>query len=199
MTMPVSRLQPGQAFRVDLCGYGHIDYRLLYANDCRAYVEPLMKTKRTIAKKDALTELTGETVLAEFDAPGGRVNIAPSTACTPILEDGDDEDLTGPCPYRSKPAVAAIKIKKTADIYHAPQIAKRPVRPKTTRAEMLAAIQGGMASLKKLAAKFEMKEGLVKAHIWEMWNSCGYGYSITGDAVEIEKPLGNDDGLEDLL
>lgn len=183
----VAKLQPGDAFRVDLLGLGHLDYRLIYVNDCRAYVEPLERSRKVIARKDPLADLLGETVLAEFDAPGGRVNIAPLTQCTPIIEEEHAVTKT----------VNNIVVGKKADVHHDPQTPKRSLRQKTVRADMLAVLLGGEHSVEAIAVRFGMKRSLVLAHVWEMWNCHGYGYTVTGDTIVVEQPSSVD--VEDLL
>lgn len=210
MAMTVSSLRPGTAFRIYLGPNSYLDYRLVYANECRAYVEPLMRSKRTIARKnDDLSDLTGEaTVLAEFDAPsGGKVNIAPGTEVDELLDqpDEDDDDLTG-APAKTRPVIATQGQSKRGDRHFDPTPQARPVRPNTTRADMLAALIGGETSLAALAKKFGQKTSLTVAHIHEMWKCHGYGYTVKGDKVTIKQPVGilapkskKKDDLEDIL
>lgn len=201
MVMTVSSLRPGTAFRIDLGRGQHLDYRLIYANDCRAYVEPMMRKKKTIARKDDVSDLTGEpVVLAEFEAPGGKVNIAPGTIVDELLEAApmdEDDDLTGAAP--TKPAIKPVVHQKRGDRHFDPTPQTRPVRPNTTRAEMLDALLKGEKSVAALAKKFGQKTSLTIAHIRELWKCHGYGYSIRDDKITITPPLPQNDDISDLL
>lgn len=188
--MTVAQLRPGQAFRVDLGASGHLDYRLIYANNCRAHVEPLERGKKSIVASDG-------SVLAEFCLPGGKVNIAPGTVCLPIggLMDELDEmlgtDTAAPSSAREKHG--------SYDIFHAPRVGMPPMRPNTKRDQMLKLILAGTDSVTKLMAHFAMKRTLVLAHVWEMWNTNGWGYGVSGDKIVVTAPPVEDDGLGDLL
>lgn len=209
--MFVRQLSPGQAFRTggalegfpDTPDY-YTDFRLLYVSDCRAYVEPLGRVKRKITKKDEFSDLTGrEETLAEFDSPGGtRGNISSGTICVPLGDDGE-EDLAGPRPRNdfgpTTGGLRATLIKKPAgaDIHHPPQAPQRAVRPGTVREKVLLLIKSDGKSVDRMAEKLGMKRTLFLAHVYELWNSCGYGYTVIGDKVVIQEPIGDDAG--DLL
>lgn len=187
--MQVCQLSPGQAFAVDLGPHGRIDYRLIYVNNCRAYVEPLMKKKKII--KDSLSDLTGET-LAEFDAPGGRQNISPNTEVEPL-----DIEMERVGTIDKDGGFVGAKSKRGERDFP-PKIQERPVRPNTTRARLLDALLAGETRIPALMKKFDMDRGLLVAHVHEMWKCHGYGYSVVGDAIKVVPPLASDD-VEDLL
>ncbi len=203
--MLVCQLQPGQAFRVGGSVEGfpdtpdfYTDYRMIRVGNGSAYVEPLGKIRRAIKSGD------GET-LAEFDSPSGnKMHISRETKCIPLDEDGD-EDLCGPrvgqdglvVPIEAKPSSRKVA---GADIHHPPQKAQRPVKPGSKREAILKDIQKGILSVDKLAEKHGMKRTLLLAHVWELWNSCGYGYTVVGDKLTIMAPVGHeDDDMGDLL
>ena len=182
--MKVCQLQPGQAFRVD-DGYGqhHWDFRLIYSNDCRAYVEPLGRGMRQIRNAEG-------DVLAEIEDRTGRSNISPLTECE--LIDAKKE--------MTMPTNGEAVVKRGGDRYFPPKIQDRPVRPNTTRAKMLEYLKDdllGAVKLSDVMAMFDMDRGLVVAHIHEMHKCHGYGYKITGDDVIIMEPAV--DEAEDLL
>lgn len=176
--VPLRSLSPGSTFMVDLGPHGRLDYRLLYVNDCRAFVEPLGRKVKQVKSNDDL--------LAEFEVPeGSRGNIAPGTMVT-MLEQCND-DLLGDAPVASR-----ARATKAGVISHPPQKAKRPMRPKTTRAKMYEFITDpliGEPSVKAVMAHFEMKKALVLAHIWTMWRDNGFGYTVDDDKIEITDAL----------
>lgn len=167
--------RPGTTFRV--CD---IEYRLLYVNSCRAHVEPLARRTMKINKTD---DLTGLETPVEFSMPSGRQNIAPGTMVEVLGVDNDD--LLGIAPTRAE--------RKTAGhIGRAPQKPPRPLRPGTTRAKMLEYITDDLTGSNKVSdvmAQFNMPRQLVLAHLYEMWNSCGWGYGVDGDNITMTEPL----------
>lgn len=169
--MLVGRLQPGDEFYIDLGKYGRLEYRLIYSNDCRAFVEPLRKTKQ----RDPLDEISG-----------GRTNISPSTECTIIDEDLEDFMGTSATSTSAAPA----KKKEAADTSKVAYKQERPVKEGTIRAKLLAAIQGGETNLNKLAKKFDTPRTNIVSHIRDMWRFHGYGFTVTGDVVKIVPPVG---------
>ena len=203
--MLVSQVRPGQTFRVggklegfqDGPGYSW-DFRMIRVGMGSAYVEPLGRVKKKITKKDEFSDLTGrEEVLAEFDSPtGGKIHISRESRCIVLDEGNDDEDLTGPRPEQV-PKPAATKKPSGADIHHDPQAPQRAVRPGTVREKVLKLILAGGKGVDKMASELDMKRTLFLAHLWELHNSCGYGYTVTGDKVLLVPPVGDD--AEDLL
>lgn len=167
--MLVRNLQPGESFVIDLGRYGRPEYRLIYTNDCRAYVELLKKQQRAANPLD--------------DERGGRINISPNTEC--VQYDADLEDFMG-IAATSKTAAA----KKETNSSKASYKQERPVKEGTIRANLLAAVMGGETNLDKLAKKFTMARTNVASHIRDMWRFHGYGFTITGDTVKITPPVG---------
>lgn len=158
------------------------DYRVVYSNDCRAYVEPVGRGKREIRSAE------GE-VLAEVEDRSGRVNISPGADC--IILDKEIEEMAA----GSEPVV----VKRGGDRYFPPKIQSRPVRSNTTRAKMLAFIQKEkMVDVDDVMIEFDMNRNLVIAHVHEMHKCHGYGYKLVGDKLTIINPV-IDDGVEDLL
>lgn len=169
--MTINKIRPGQAFRIWL-GNKHLDYRLIHVNECRAYVEPLHHKKLDILE----------------DSPGGRVSVTPNCECEII-----DEELENTMKHATATTATTISKKKSSrggDRKYDPKKQTRPVRQGTIRADLLAALESGETSIPKLMKKFGMARSLLIAHVHEMWNCHGYGYSVTGDAIKIVKPVG---------
>ncbi len=177
MKTVIRQLRPGQAFRIELGGrYKPLDYRVVYVNACRAYVEPLRKR----SEMDILE-----------DSPGGRVNISPDCECDII--DEELEMMMKSTPSTSTTARTAtvnkmIGQKKKRD--HEPRKQERPIREGTVRARLLAALNSGNTAVPKLMKELAMSRSLLLSHIHELWRCHGYGYSVTDDAVKLIKPVG---------
>lgn len=182
----LSRLSAGQAFRVWIWRNHYVDYKLIHVNECRAYVEPLNRGKKT----DILE-----------DAPGGRVSISPNIECEIIDEELDEimKPTTGPKNTGGAAAgnktttttpAKGPKATRNSDRKYDSRKQDRPVRQGTIRADLLAAIEGGNSDIPKLMKQFNMARSLLVAHVHEMWNCHGYGYIIQGDVVKIIKPIG---------
>ncbi len=169
----VYKLRPGDAFRVELGGkYRPLDYRVIYVNECRAYVEPLTR------HRDILE-----------DSAGGRVNIAPNTECEII--DEELEMIMGTTPSTTVTKTGSAKAKRiSGDRKFESKKQERPVREGTIRADLLAALESGKTDINKLMKEFGMARSLLIAHVHEMWKCHGYGYSVVGDVVKISKPVG---------
>ncbi len=178
----VGSLRPGTAFRVDLGRHGNLDYRLIRANDCRAWVEPLVGGQRQIKNSE------GE-VMAEFEDRSGRCNIAPATRCTvlegvPVMTNFEEKQRS-----------------RRGERHYDAQPAGKPVRPNTKRAKMLEMLLDdptGQTDINSIMLAFDMDRNLVVAHVHEMHVQHGYGYSVVGDTITIMEPLPAAD-LEDLL
>lgn len=172
--MTVSRLRSGDTFRVDLgSNAGYIDYRLIYVNDCRAYVEPLMRRKKTISVDHS--DLTGLPVV-EFESASGRVNISPGTECTVLEEDvdlvgprDDDDDLTGPL----------VKSKKTKKV-----IGTRPLDPTTKRGQVVAMLAAGKTVM-AVCDKLNIKRSCALSHMSDARKFNGVAYVTDGDRVKV--------------
>lgn len=177
----VKTLSPGQAFRIwiDERKNQYIDYRLIHVNECRAYVEPLHRAK----KVDILEDSPGY---------GGRVSIAPMAECEIIDEELNElmKTNTTVTETTKKKDTSSTRAPRGADRKFEARKQERPVRQGTIRADLLAAIEGGESNIPKLMKKFGMSRSLLVAHVHEMWNCHGYGYSVTGDIVKIVKPVG---------
>lgn len=189
--MQVAQLEPGDCFRVDYGRHGHEDFRLIYVNQCRAYVEPLMK-KKTIIKKSELSDILGDQV--EFETKSGKVNIAPATECeklnvTDVADSPDAAPGEAYVPRKrgesSEPARAWIK----------------PVRPGTVREKVLALLCDGKAHpLEASAKKLEMDKNLLVAHVKEAAKQNGHGYKVSGDTIAVFPPLAdNSEDLSDII
>lgn len=170
----VIRLQPGQAFRLWIWKNQYVDYRLIHVNECRAYVEPLNRGKKT----DILE-----------DAPSGRVSIAPNIECE-VIDEELNEIMKNTTATTTKTATAKTPAMRGADRKYEPKKQERPVRQGTIRAKLLAAIEGGNHDVSKLMKEFDMTRSLLVAHVHEFWNCHGYGYSVTGDVVKVTRPVG---------
>lgn len=170
--MLVRNLQHGDRFIIDLGRYGRQEYKLIYANDCRAYVEPLKLLKRV---QDPLD-----------DERGGRINISPNTVCVPY--DADLEEFMGTTAATAKKN--NLPVRAAADRKFEAKKQERPVRENTIRAKLLAALLAGETNINKLTKTFEMSRSLLVAHVHEMWKCHGYGYSTVGDVIKVVPPVG---------
>lgn len=169
--MQVRQLTPGDEFAVDLGKYGKLEYRLLYTNDCRSYVEPLKKQTRTV---DILDDVER----------GGRVNISPNTECTMIDQDLEDFMGTSTATTKKKDDKKIVAVGKD------PRKQEKPMKEGTIRANILAAVKAGENNLDKLAKKFNTTRTNIGSHIRDMWRFHGYGFSFAGDVVKIVPPVG---------
>ena len=186
--LAVRRLGIGDTFRVNLGPHGHIDYRLLFKNDCRAYVKPLERKTRQIK--------SAEGVLAEFEKPGDPINISPETQVT-LLEKQMDEDLIGgdefddligDAPARPKVAVAPRASAKNGK----PAAAKllKSCKPETKRGRLLALMVAGEQRFSALEKKMEMKRNEIITYCSEMNRDYGIGYTVGENLVTIHLPIG---------
>ena len=71
-TVPIRTLRRGSIFRLS----DGKRYRLLYANDCRALIEP---ARREVIRVRRINKRTGALESCEFEARAGSWNIAPTT------------------------------------------------------------------------------------------------------------------------
>lgn len=71
-TVCIRTLRRGSIFRLS----DGRRYRLLYANDCRALIEP---AGRELVRVQRVNKRTGELESTEFEARSGSWNIAPTT------------------------------------------------------------------------------------------------------------------------
>jgi len=169
----VSKLKPGDAFRVDMGSHNPLDYRLIRVNNCRAYVEPLRRQKQI----DILE-----------DSPGGRVNISPNCECEQI--DEELETIMKSATMAKETTTKTTKATVTKRRSHDPGKQERPIREGTVRAKLLAALESGNVNIPKLMKELDMLRPLLLSHIHELWRCHGYGYSITDDVVKLVKPVG---------
>lgn len=182
----VEDLRPGDSF--DTCG---TRYRLIRLGPGSAYVEPTAKTKRRVVRRDA--DMLDADI--EFETSGGRTHIALLTVCIPVDILDDDYEIKNDKEENRDMSAAKnpnndLPIKKAADRHFDPKKQERPVREKTIRAELLAAMEAGETNIDKLMKKFNMVRSLLVAHVHEMWKCHGYGYSVVGDTIKIVKPIG---------
>jgi hypothetical protein len=179
LRVQVRTLRPGQIFRIDFGKkYPPMDYKLIYVNECRAYVEPLRR---------------GKDIDILDSSPGGRVSIAPACECEIIdqeLEAMMKSDTAPAATTKSATATKPAKTRVSGDRKFEPKKQERPVREETIRAKLLAAIESGKTDINKLMKEFGMGRSLLIAHVHEMWKCHGYGYSVVGDTVKIVKPVG---------
>lgn len=187
----VRQLKPGDIFRVDFYRNQYRDYRLIYANDCRAYVEPIKK------ERDALDD--------DEEHRTGKINISPLTECTMLVDAELEEFMSTPTTTGKKKGTIVTTVTQTktpksnnlpkktrGDRELKPFKMERPVRENTIRAKMIEAIMqaGGTVSISKFAKKFEQVESLFVAHVHEMHKCHGYGYAIVGDNLKLTAPVG---------
>lgn len=176
-TTTVSQLSPGQAFRVDLGPAGHLDYVLMYSNNCRARVKSMARTKRTITRRDDLSDLTGEApaVVAQFDAPGAETDISPGTECAPleVAERSDDiDDLLG-----TAPAPRAARKAATPG-------ATRPLDPATKRGRVVGMLAAGK-TFQQVCAELGINRGCALSHLSDARKFNGVQYAVDGDRAKV--------------
>lgn len=195
----VRGLNPGQAFRVALGG-GHppLEFRLIHVSQCRAYVEPLKKTRRRIVSDDG-------DLLAEFDGRGRGVNISPGTECELIHETEFEEELedilgmgddkkTNDKKTSDKKKTDEKKIddaKKTRGKNGVrskpPGTQTRAIKEGTIRRKLYVEM-GRTKSVAKLCERLGMTKSVLLAHVNEFWRAHGHGYLVDGDRVELVPP-----------
>ncbi len=155
----------GAVFRVG----NEWDYVKLYHNNCRAYVRPLASARHNVVKKP-----DGST--AEWDSPGGCVNIGPETMGVVVSLPRDDGT-----PVRT----AAVAQKRGGK---QPQAPLKKANPATKRGQILAFLMEdptGETRIADVEKKFGIKRGLVMTHCYEIWRDHGVGYEVLGEVVRI--------------
>lgn len=183
--MHASQLNPGDEFRVDFGGFGHADYRLIYVNQSRAYVEPLMKNKKKIVKFD---DLLGD-VVAEFESSSGAVNIAPSTEVTLLAVDFDD--LLGPMPGNI--VDNGVNIRKSRASYGGlqthpiPTDGLRPLAPDTKRGQVVNMLAAGR-TVSAVCEALGIKRSCCMSHLSDARKFCGVAYEVDGEKVRVKLP-----------
>jgi hypothetical protein len=190
--MLVKHLKPGETFSVDIFRE-KLRYKLIYANECRAYVEPIGARKKNM---DPLDE--------NEKRAGGRVNISPDTECLVDWEDFPDDsnddfleendDFMGTTKNTNGQAAAPAKKKTRGTGYRHcdPTKQERPIKEGTIRANLMNSIKAGENTIPKLMKKFGMAKPLLYSHINDFNRANGYGYTIENDLVTIIKPIGGE-------
>ncbi len=159
----VSTLVPGTRFTA-----GGAEYKLLYSNDCRAYVQIMTTRQVKIQKEDGQ--------FAEWDAPGGKVNIAPGTVVDEILAEGSGkvgEEAKAVGKRGGKPAQTPLK----------------PAKRGGKRGKVLEFFMTNKsvdAGLEELG----IKRPLLMSHLYEINRDHGVGYTVEGDRITLEMPPG---------
>ncbi len=172
--MVVRQLNPGQEFRINLGPYGNLEYRLLYANECRAYVEPLKKVRRTVVTSDLM-----ET--AEFETSAGRINIAPTTECEMI--DSELEEMMGKRKAQAPPA-GKTKTEKAPRQPSGP-LGSKPLNPDTKRGKIIAMLKDGK-TIDAAAKAVDVNRGCLMSHLSDARKFNGIEHSkLDGDKVKI--------------
>jgi hypothetical protein len=185
--MEIRQLKQGDKFRLDYGKYGYQDFKLIYVNECRAYVEP-------IAEKD---------ILGDDNKRGGRINISPGADCIPLDDeddfitggatmtmkdplDDDDDDFFGDATPAAAPKKPRAK-RTNGNRRKEPGTQTRAIKDGTIRAKLFAAMKT-TKSIEKLMVKTGMAKNLLLSHINDIWRHHGFGYSVDGDKVELIPP-----------
>lgn len=182
----VNQLEFGTEFRS-----GDVRYKLIHFNDCRAYVQILSNKRAAITKKDKDGK---ETVLAEFDAPGAKVNISPTTEFDEILRtpaeiEWDSATVTTVDPATGKtttttktPRVKGQRGKPAAETL------KRPVNPTKKIGKMVAYLQKGPQPIKSIMSEFSITHGCALSYLFVLNRDYGFGYTVEKDAATLIMP-----------
>lgn len=180
-TVPLRLLKPGAIFRT--CG---IEYRLIYHNDCRAYVQDLRKRHNVIENQDGTKN--------EFDAPGGKINISPNTVVEPVAE-SESATVGKNAPPRRGGKPAGIPIKQC----------KRGTKRAAVLEKLLEDLTG-TTSVKKACEELKMSRSLLLTHAFEIHRDHGMGYAVDGDSLTVSFLAGVDpfapvvkDSADDLI
>ncbi len=172
----VSQLNPGQKFRTGglLAGWPeepgfYWDYKLIYATQHRAYVEPLMKRKTRINED------------VEFESGSGRVNISSSVPCIPLDDDGE-EDLFGP--RTAEQLEAAPRTKTVRALASAKPLGSAPLNPATKRGKLVDMFLKGY-TVSRVCEELGIKRGCAMSHLSDARKFNGVAYELNGEKVKI--------------
>lgn len=188
----VSSLNAGDEFQIDLGPNDPpLKYRLIYSNQCRAYVEPIgAKRHNIITRQDGTT--------AEWDSPRGRVNISPGTLVDAILRrasedttmddliDGGMDDLLGLSSEDNMDDLLG-ELPKARGKKRAPKTTdgKRELDPSTKRGQVVALFRSGKTA-EQVCDKLGIKRSCAFSHLSDARKYNGVEYEVSGGKVRIK-------------
>lgn len=179
----VNQLELGTEFRS-----GDVKYKLIHFNDCRAYVQILSNKRAAITKKD---KDGNETVLAEFDAPGAKVNISPMTELDEVLrtpaEIEWDSVKTVTSSDGTKVVVKSTRVKGQRG-KDALDDLKRPVNPNKKIGQMVSYLMEKPQTIKDIMSKFEITHGCSLSYLFVLNRDYGFGYSVENETATLIMP-----------
>jgi len=160
MEIPVTRIMADEHFMV-----GPTEYKMLYHNSSRAYVQ-------IMSKRSVQIKATDEHEGTSFDAPGGKVNISCGTLVIRV----------------ETPQHARVSPSDMAKVKACPDSAAKlpPVNPETKVGQIMNYALGKTVSMAKLMEKFGVTRGCALSHLARLRTVHGFTYTVSGDEVTLD-------------
>ena len=192
--MTVSQLNIGDTFRINFNKYDpneYLDYRLIFMNQNRAFVEPLgSKRSNKVTREDGST--------AEWESPRGRHNITIGAPCTLLRAASEDDmndlidgngldDLLGDNPEDVGMMDLLGELPKPKRTKNKPKTAdgKRELDPQTKRGQVVAMFRAGKTP-EQVCEKLSIKRSCAMSHLSDARKYNGVQYEVSGGKVRIK-------------